>query len=165
MKNITITLDEQAAAWARVQAAEQNMSLSRYLGEVLRDKMRHSREYEKAMREALAEKPLELEGFGVIPPLSLTLPGFSAPTNYFGIFIPKGVPDEVIKTVQRIWDENISKSDALKKYATSRGALFAPASGEAAQKAVFPAIQANAWLLFEGGKASVSPDSVGIPKP
>ena len=113
----------------------------------------------------VSDKPLELEGFGVIPPLSLTLPGFSAPTNYFGIFIPKGVPDEVIKTVQRIWDENIGKSDALKKYATSRGALFAPASGEAAQKAVFPAIQANAWLLFEGGKASVSPDSVGIPKP
>jgi len=62
MKNITLTLDEQVAAWARVQAAEQNMSLSRYLGEVLRDKMRHSREYEKAMREALAEKPLDLKG-------------------------------------------------------------------------------------------------------
>lgn len=62
MKNITVTLDEQAATWARVQAAEQNMSLSRYLGEVLRDKMRHSREYETAMRAALAEKPLKFEG-------------------------------------------------------------------------------------------------------
>ena len=62
MKNITLTLDEQVAAWARVQAAEQNMSLSRYLGEVLHEKMRHSREYEKAMREALAEKPLDLKG-------------------------------------------------------------------------------------------------------
>lgn len=62
MKNITITLDAQAAAWARVQAAEQNMSLSRYLGEMLRDQMRHSREYEKAMRQALAQKPLDLKG-------------------------------------------------------------------------------------------------------
>lgn len=62
MKNITITLDEQAAAWARVRAAEQNMSLSRFLGEMVHDKMRHSREYEKAMREALAQKPLKLEG-------------------------------------------------------------------------------------------------------
>jgi hypothetical protein len=53
----------------------------------------------------------------------------------------------------------------VKKYATSRGALFAPSSGEAAQKAVFPAVQANAWLLFDGGKAKVSPDTVGIPKP
>jgi hypothetical protein len=62
MKNITITLDEQAAAWARIQAAERNMSLSRFVGELLRTRMRHSREYEQAMRAALAEKPLQLEG-------------------------------------------------------------------------------------------------------
>ncbi|MES3001552.1 MAG: tripartite tricarboxylate transporter substrate binding protein [Pseudomonadota bacterium] len=114
---------------------------------------------------AVSDKPLELEGYGTIPPLSQTLPGFTAPANYFGIFIPKGVPDDVVKTVERIWTEQISKSEALKKYANSRGALFAPLSGDAAQKAVFPAIQANAWVLFEGGKAKVSPDTVGIPKP
>lgn len=113
----------------------------------------------------VSDKPLELEGYGVIPPLSQTLPGFSAPANYFGIFIPKGVPDEVVRTVEKIWADNIAKSEALKKYATSRGALFLPQSGEAAQKAVFPAIQANAWLLFDGGKAKVSPDTVGIPRP
>jgi tripartite-type tricarboxylate transporter receptor subunit TctC len=113
----------------------------------------------------IGNKPLNLEGYGVIPPLSDTLPGFTAPTNYFGIFIPKGVPDDVVKTVQKIWDENISKSEALKQYATSRGALFAPISGEAAYKAVLPAIQANAWMLYESGKATVSPDTVGIPKP
>ena len=113
----------------------------------------------------VSDKALELEGFGTIPALAETLPGFSAPTNYFGIFIPKGVPDEVVKTVEKIWAENIVKSEALKKYAASRGALFAPQYGEAAQKAVFPAVQANAWLLFDGGKAKVSPDTVGIPKP
>jgi tripartite-type tricarboxylate transporter receptor subunit TctC len=113
----------------------------------------------------VSDKALELEGYGAIPPLSQTLPGFTAPTNYFGIFIPRGVPDDVIATVGKIWAENISKSEAVKKYATSRGALFAPASGEAAQKAVFPAVQANAWLLFDSGKAKVSPDTVGIPRP
>ncbi|MEI7535810.1 MAG: tripartite tricarboxylate transporter substrate binding protein [Comamonadaceae bacterium] len=113
----------------------------------------------------VSDKPLEIEGYGLIPALSQSLPGFTAPANYFGIFIPKGVPDEVIKTVEKIWADNIVKSEALKKYAVSRGALFAPQYGEAAQKAVFPAIQANAWLLFDGGKAKVSPDTVGIPKP
>jgi tripartite-type tricarboxylate transporter receptor subunit TctC len=113
----------------------------------------------------VSDKPLELEGYGTIPPLSQTLPGFTAPANYFGIFIPKGVPDEVIKTLEKIWAEKIMTSEALKEYAASRGALFAPQSGEAAQKAVFPAVQANAWLLFDGGKAKVSPDTVGIPKP
>jgi tripartite-type tricarboxylate transporter receptor subunit TctC len=113
----------------------------------------------------VSDKPLELEGYGTIPPLSQTLPGFTAPANYFGIFIPKGVPDDVLKTVERIWSEQMVKSEALKKYATSRGALFLPLQGEAAQKAVFPAVQANAWLLFNSGKTKVSPDTVGIPKP
>ena len=113
----------------------------------------------------VSDKALELEGYGAIPPLSQTLAGFTAPTNYFGIFIPKGVPEEVIATVGKIWAETISKSEAVKKYASSRGALFAPSSGEMAQKAVFPAVQANVWLLFDSGKAKVSPDTVGIPRP
>ena len=62
MKNVTITLDEETAAWARVRAAESNKSLSRYVGELLRERMRRSDEYEKAMRSCLAEKPLKLTG-------------------------------------------------------------------------------------------------------
>ncbi|RYY94341.1 MAG: tripartite tricarboxylate transporter substrate binding protein [Comamonadaceae bacterium] len=112
----------------------------------------------------VSDKPLELEGYGTIPPLSATVPGFTAPANYFGIFIPKGVPDDVVKTVEKIWAD-MGKSEALKKYATSRGALFNPLYGDAAQKAVFPAVQANAWNLHASGKTKVSPDTVGIPKP
>jgi hypothetical protein len=35
MKNVTITLDTDLAAWARVEAARANMSLSRYLADLL----------------------------------------------------------------------------------------------------------------------------------
>ena len=113
----------------------------------------------------VSDKALELEGFGPIEPLSNTLTGFKAPANHFGIFVPHGVPDEVVKTLEKIWTEQISKSDALKKYATSRGALFAPYQGAQATQAVLPAVQANAWLLFDSGKAKVSPDTVGIARP
>ena len=113
----------------------------------------------------VSDKPLELEGYGTIPPLSATIPGFNAPANYFGIFIPKGVPDEVVKTVERIWTQNMVKSEALRKYATSRGALMNPLSGEEAQKAVWPAVQLNVWNLHGSGKTKVAPDTVGIPKP
>lgn len=113
----------------------------------------------------VSDRPLEIEGFGVIEPISKMIPGFKAPANYFGIFIPKGVPPEVIATVEKIWAANIANNDALKKYAANRGALFAPSAGEAAQTAAFPAVQANAWLLHGGGKTKVSPDTVGIPKP
>jgi hypothetical protein len=71
----------------------------------------------------------------------------------------------VIKTLEKIWAEKMPSNEALKKYAASRGAVFDPLYGEAAQKAVFPAIQLNAWNIFNKGMAKVSPDTVGIPKP
>jgi tripartite-type tricarboxylate transporter receptor subunit TctC len=113
----------------------------------------------------VGDRPLELEGFGVIEPITKTIPGLKAPPNYFGIFIPKGVPAEVIATMEKIWASTIVNNEALKKYAASRGALFAPSFGEAAQTAAFPAVQANAWMLSDTGKAKVSPDKVGIPRP
>ena len=62
MKKITITLDEGTAAWVRVRASEQNMSLSRFVGEVLRERMRRSREYGEAYRAWREEKPFNLKG-------------------------------------------------------------------------------------------------------
>ena len=114
---------------------------------------------------AVSDKPLELEGFGTVEPITRTIPGMKIPTNYFGVFIPKGVPPNVVNTVDRVWGDHITRSEALRKYATSRGALFAPMSGQDAQKAAMPAVQANAWLLHAGGKTKVAPDTVGIPKP
>ena len=114
---------------------------------------------------AIGNKPVELEGFGSIAPLSDTLPGFVVPANYFGIFVPKGVPAEVTATLDRIWAEMMGKSAKLRAYAARNGALFDPLSGYAAQQAAFPAVQANAWQLFNSGKAKVSPATVGIPAP
>lgn len=114
---------------------------------------------------AVSDKALELEGFGTIEPITKFVPGIKVPTNYFGIFIPKGVPPEVVATVTKLWNDNIAKSEALKKYATSRGALFAPVAGDGALTAAMPAIAANAWLMQDTGKAKVSPDKVGIPRP
>lgn len=61
MKNITVTLDEKTAAWARVYAAKRDMSLSRFLGELLHKTMLESREYEIAMQRFLARKPTRLK--------------------------------------------------------------------------------------------------------
>ena len=114
---------------------------------------------------AVSDKPLELEGFGTIEPITKTLPNIKVATNYFGIFIPKGVPPEVVATMTKIWNENIKSSAELKKYAVSRGALFQPVAGDEAQKAAAPAIAANAWLMHASGKTKVAPDTLGIPRP
>ena len=113
----------------------------------------------------IGDKALELQGFGTIEPLSKTLPELTSPINYFGIFLPKGVPAEVTATLTKIWAEKMPNVAAVKNYATKRGALFSPMSGDEAQKAVMPAVQANAWTQFANGKAKVSPDTVGIAKP
>ena len=62
MKNITITLDADTAAWIRVHAAEKNMSVSRVVGEILSEKMGHRLEYEQAMRRYLSKGAFNLSG-------------------------------------------------------------------------------------------------------
>ena len=114
---------------------------------------------------SVSDKPVVIEGYGTIEPITKWVPGFKAATNYFGIFVPKGVPPEVVATLDKAWAETIANNAALRKYATERGAVFAPVAGAAAQHAALPAVQANAWLMFDSGKAKVSPDTVGIPRP
>jgi hypothetical protein len=61
LKNVTITLDEDVARWARIWAAERDTSVSRLVGELLREKMLEDRSYETtAMREYLARPPRKL---------------------------------------------------------------------------------------------------------
>ncbi len=55
MKNVTITLDEEVARWARIMAAEQNTSVSRLVGELLREKMIEEQTYQIAMQQYLSQ--------------------------------------------------------------------------------------------------------------
>jgi hypothetical protein len=57
MKNVTITVEESALEWARIEAAKRNTSVSRLVGEMLAEKMRRDDAYEVAMREALKFEP------------------------------------------------------------------------------------------------------------
>jgi hypothetical protein len=51
MKNVTITLEERVARWARLRAAELNTSVSRLVGEMLAEAMRQERAYDAARRK------------------------------------------------------------------------------------------------------------------
>jgi hypothetical protein len=64
MKNVTITLDEKTAAWARAQAAKSDMSLSRFVGGLLEQRMHEAREYRRAMRRYLSKEPAALKRGG-----------------------------------------------------------------------------------------------------
>ena len=54
MKNVTVTMEDSVADWARMEAARRNTSVSRLVGEMLAEKMRRDDAYERAMQEWLA---------------------------------------------------------------------------------------------------------------
>jgi hypothetical protein len=64
MKNVTITLDEEVARWARIMAAKENTSVSRLVGEMLREKMLEEQNYQIAMQLYLSQSPKVLKSQG-----------------------------------------------------------------------------------------------------
>ena len=67
MKNVTITLTEEVARWARIWAARHDMSLSRFLGEMLRRKMAEEQGYEQAQQQFLSRPPSRLSNGDTYP--------------------------------------------------------------------------------------------------
>jgi tripartite-type tricarboxylate transporter receptor subunit TctC len=112
----------------------------------------------------LSDKPIMLEGFGELAPTTKWLPTMPAPMNYFGIWCPRGTPDNVVKTMAQVWDKKIKDSEPLKKYANARSALFTPIHGDEAEKESFKMVRYTAWLYFDAGKGKVNPDTLGIPR-
>lgn len=62
MKNVTITLPEHVAKWARVRAAEQDISLSRMLADLLTEQMQEERAYLAAMTEFMGLDAGDISG-------------------------------------------------------------------------------------------------------
>lgn len=53
MKNVTVSMEDSVADWARMEAARRHTSVSRLVGELLAEKMRADDAYERAMRDWL----------------------------------------------------------------------------------------------------------------
>jgi hypothetical protein len=59
VKNITVTLDEKMAAWLRQNAAQRGISVSRFLGDLVHERMREARDYNEAKRRFFSHKPID----------------------------------------------------------------------------------------------------------
>ncbi|HEV7266962.1 MAG TPA: tripartite tricarboxylate transporter substrate binding protein [Falsiroseomonas sp.] len=109
-----------------------------------------------------AERPVTLSGHGEIPSVRNWIPNMPAPLNYFGIWCPKGVPQNVVDTVGQVWREKIANSDRMKEYADRRAAVFTPIHGQEAYDEAWKMVRQTAWLYFDGGTAKVNPGTLGI---
>lgn len=63
-----MTLDEETARWARLEAARRDMSVSRLLRELLKEHMVGQQVYERAMDSYLARPARRLKDRGEYPP-------------------------------------------------------------------------------------------------
>jgi len=59
LKNITITVPEEVARWARKAAAEDNTSVSKLVGRMLEEEMRRRDEYWEAYGRMKKIEPIE----------------------------------------------------------------------------------------------------------
>jgi len=59
-KNVTVVMDEKTARWVRIEAARQDLSVSAFLGEVLRREREREEGYDQAMERFLSRKPRAL---------------------------------------------------------------------------------------------------------
>ena len=64
MKNVTVTLEEEVARWARVWAAEHDTSVSQFLGRLLKERMLEDQSYQIAQVQYLSRKPKALKKKG-----------------------------------------------------------------------------------------------------
>jgi plasmid stability protein len=68
MRNMTVTLDDDVARWARIRAAELDTSVSRLLGDVLRQMMEDDVAYARARDQYLATPASALSRRGTAYP-------------------------------------------------------------------------------------------------
>lgn len=110
----------------------------------------------------LSDQPLVLDGVDPIPPITDWLPEMELAPDYFGIFVPVGVPEEVIATLDTIWAEKVATSDSIKTYAETFGAVFAPSYGAEARALAMPVVILEACDAVARGEAVNDPSTIGI---
>ncbi|ODT48303.1 MAG: hypothetical protein ABS74_19320 [Pelagibacterium sp. SCN 63-126] len=110
----------------------------------------------------LSDQPLALDGVEPIPPITNWLPDMELAPDYFGIFVPVGVPEEVVATLDKVWSEQVANSDAVRTYAETFGAVFAPSYGAEARALAMPVVILEACDAAERGEAVVDPSTIGI---
>jgi len=113
----------------------------------------------------LSDKELVVKGLDPIPPITKWLPEMPVAPDYFGVFIPAGAPQEVYDTVDRVWQEHVMNSQALKDYAIERGADFSPSYGTEARERAMPVVIAEACARVTRGEAVLDPAEIGIDCP
>lgn len=109
-------------------------------------------------------KPLTISNFGTIPAITDFAPGFPTVGFYFGLFIPRSIPDNVEKAIAAAF-EQAAQSQQMKDFADLKGSVAVAIHGEEADKIMDHAAALSGWLMYDAGVTQVNPETLGIPRP
>jgi tripartite-type tricarboxylate transporter receptor subunit TctC len=112
----------------------------------------------------LSNRPLNISGYGEIPPITKWYPRFPLTGSHFGIMIPKGVPVEVVSAVSVAFDV-AAKSETLKTFAEQKAVFLVNVKEDEAMKMAEETASITTWTLFDNGAAKISPSQFNIARP
>jgi len=114
------------------------------------------------------DKPFNLEGFGVIPPITEFVPQMkdklSAGKGFRALGFAKGIPEDRIKKLIDAFKIAMA-SDAVKNFGKKTLLPLNGIAGADADKVWENQTQVQAWLLFDIKEAKKNPQELGIPRP
>ncbi|MCQ8782954.1 Bug family tripartite tricarboxylate transporter substrate binding protein [Mangrovibrevibacter kandeliae] len=83
---------------------------------------------------------------------------------FFGIFAPKGTPDDAVATLQDAFKQ-AADQDSFKQLMDNRGFILMNVSGKEAEDFMAKWQSNTTWLLQDAGLTKKSPEEFGIAKP
>ena len=114
------------------------------------------------------DKPFNLEGFGVIPPVTEFVPQMkdkiSAGMGFRALGYAKGIPEDRIKKVIDAFKTAMA-SEAVKTFAKKNLLPLVGTTGAEADKIWANQTQVQSWLLWDIKEAKKNPEELGIPRP
>jgi tripartite-type tricarboxylate transporter receptor subunit TctC len=112
----------------------------------------------------MSNRPLNISGYGEVPPITKWYPNFPSIGSHFGIMLAKGVPPDVVAAVSKAFDA-AAKSEALAKFADQKAVFLVNLKGAEADQKMEDVASIVTWTLFDTGSAKISPAQFNIPKP
>ena len=114
------------------------------------------------------DKPFDLEGFGVIPPITDFVPQMkdklSGGKGFRALGYAKGIPEERIKKLIDAFKVAMA-SDTVKKFGKTNLLPLDGTVGAEADTILANQTQVQSWLLYDIKEAKRNPEELGIPRP
>jgi tripartite-type tricarboxylate transporter receptor subunit TctC len=107
--------------------------------------------------------PLTIDGYGEIPSVQKFIPSFPDYGSYFGLMAPADLPKDVIAAYDDAFVK-VAASQAVKDYAKTKGAMPISIYGNEAKELTERLASKEAWILFDSGTATKSPNDLKIPR-